>query len=114
MKSNEIYSALHWQTYAHVPFLLGQSEVDKAVHAFFRFLDEPSDVKNHIHFTIAPKHRRALAGRHVAVVDDVLTSGATLNEIALTLRPVGVRSISVWVVARTPAPHTRTGTDHAD
>lgn len=92
-------------------------------HALRRIKETPrmmtlqaDERRHHIRnaFEIAPEHRRALAGRHVAVVDDVLTSGATLNEIALTLRPVGVRSISVWVVARTPAPHTRTGTDHAD
>ncbi|RZI84545.1 MAG: ComF family protein [Rubrivivax sp.] len=55
-------------------------------------------------FEVAPEHRRALAGRHVAVVDDVLTTGATLNEITLTLQDAGVRSVSVWVLARTPSP----------
>ncbi len=92
-------------------------------HALRRVKETPrmmtlqaNERRHHIRnaFAIAPEHRRALAGRHVAVVDDVLTSGATLHEIALTLRPVGVRSISVWVVARTPAPYTRVDTDHAD
>jgi predicted amidophosphoribosyltransferase len=55
-------------------------------------------------FEVPLKHRRALVGRRVAVVDDVLTTGATLNEITRTLQAVGVRSVSVWVVARTPAP----------
>lgn len=55
-------------------------------------------------FGIDEGSRRALAGRHIAVVDDVMTSGATLNEIAATLQDVGARSVSVWVVARTPSP----------
>ena len=41
-----------------------------------------------------------LAGRHVAIVDDVMTSGATLDELAHTLRRAGAREISAWVVAR--------------
>lgn len=48
--------------------------------------------------------------RHVAVVDDVLTSGATLNEIARTLWLAGAHEVSVWVVARTPLPHSSQAT----
>jgi ComF family protein len=43
----------------------------------------------------------AVAGKHVAVVDDVMTSGASMNELAKALRRAGAREISVWVVART-------------
>ena len=43
-------------------------------------------------------------GKSVAVVDDVLTTGATLNEIALTLKRNGAREVVGWIVARTPAP----------
>lgn len=46
-----------------------------------------------------------LSGKHVAVVDDVMTSGASLNEIALALRRAGAREVSAWVIART-LPHT--------
>ena len=42
-----------------------------------------------------------LHGLHVAMVDDVMTSGATLDELARTLRRAGAQEISVWVVART-------------
>jgi ComF family protein len=42
-----------------------------------------------------------VAGKHVAVVDDVMTSGASMNELAQALRRAGAREISVWVVART-------------
>jgi ComF family protein len=43
-------------------------------------------------------------GRTVAVVDDVLTTGATLNEVALVMRRAGAREVIGWVLARTPPP----------
>ena len=44
------------------------------------------------------------AGATVAVVDDVMTSGATLDEIARTLKNAGATRVVNWVVART-LPH---------
>lgn len=38
--------------------------------------------------------------RHVAIVDDVMTTGHTVNEIARLLRRAGARRVEVWVVAR--------------
>lgn len=52
-------------------------------------------------FAIAPKAR--LQGLRVAVIDDVLTTGATLGEIARLLLENGVAEVQVWVLARTPA-----------
>ena len=42
-----------------------------------------------------------LTGKHVALVDDVMTTGATLNELAKILRKQGAAEISNWVIART-------------
>lgn len=42
-----------------------------------------------------------LHGKHVAILDDVMTTGTSLHELALTLRRQGAREISAWVVART-------------
>jgi ComF family protein len=47
---------------------------------------------------------RALAGASVAVVDDVMTTGATLDEIAATLKSAGAVRVVNWVVARTSPP----------
>jgi ComF family protein len=52
---------------------------------------------------VVPAHRRALlAGRRVALVDDVLTTGATAREATLALQRAGASAVDVWVVARTP------------
>ncbi|CAN5144129.1 ComF family protein [soil metagenome] len=40
---------------------------------------------------------------HVAIVDDVLTTGSTAGELARTLRRAGVSRVDVWCVARTVA-----------
>jgi len=47
---------------------------------------------------------RALDGATVAVVDDVMTTGATLDEIAGTLKAAGAARVVNWVVARTLPP----------
>ncbi len=39
---------------------------------------------------------------HVAIVDDVMTTGHTVDEIAKLLRASGIPEIEVWVFARTP------------
>jgi ComF family protein len=47
---------------------------------------------------------RRLDGLHVAVIDDVMTTGATLAAIATALKEAGAARVSGWVVARTPEP----------
>jgi len=47
---------------------------------------------------------RAFDRAHVALVDDVMTTGATADAIARALRSAGARRVDVWVVARTPDP----------
>jgi ComF family protein len=42
-----------------------------------------------------------LEGKHVAMLDDVMTTGATLNELAKVLCKHGATHVSGWVVART-------------
>ena len=47
---------------------------------------------------------RALERAEVALVDDVMTTGATLHELAATLKRAGAARVVNWVVARTPPP----------
>jgi ComF family protein len=43
---------------------------------------------------------RAVAGLSIAVVDDVMTTGASLDELAATLKRAGATRVENWVVAR--------------
>ncbi|HEX7325782.1 MAG TPA: ComF family protein [Rhodanobacteraceae bacterium] len=43
------------------------------------------------------------APEHVAVLDDVFTTGATLGECARVLKRAGVARVDVWALARAPA-----------
>lgn len=45
---------------------------------------------------------RSVSGRAVAIVDDVMTTGATLRAASRALRAAGAARIDAWVVARTP------------
>ncbi len=55
-------------------------------------------------FAINPAQRPALAGQHWLLVDDVLTTGATLQAAAHHLLDAGAARVSALVFARTPAP----------
>jgi ComF family protein len=45
-----------------------------------------------------------LDGKRIAIVDDVMTTGASLNELAKTLKKAGAVHVECWVIART-LPH---------
>ena len=45
---------------------------------------------------------RSCIGGHVAIVDDVVTTGATVNALARCLKAAGATRVDVWAVARTP------------
>lgn len=55
-------------------------------------------------FAVEPLRANRLRGTSVALLDDVMTSGSTLYELAGTLLQAGVMSVQAWVVARTPEP----------
>jgi ComF family protein len=47
--------------------------------------------------------QRSFAGERVALVDDVMTTGATLDELARAVKAAGAASVANWVVCRTAA-----------
>lgn len=55
-------------------------------------------------FAVDPLRIGPLQGSSVALLDDVMTSGATLFEIAHVLRQAGAMHVQAWVIARTPEP----------
>ena len=55
-------------------------------------------------FMVAPQHAEKVAGCHVGIVDDVMSSGHTVHALAAALKRAGARKVTVLVAARTP-PH---------
>ena len=47
---------------------------------------------------VAPLH-----ARHVAILDDVVTTGSTVRELAQVLEQSGAEQIEIWAIARTEA-----------
>jgi ComF family protein len=58
-------------------------------------------------FMVDPARRATLRGRRVALVDDVMTTGATAHAAAEALLRAGAAAVDVWILARTPEPSGR-------
>jgi len=58
-------------------------------------------------FVARVSRARALEGRRVLLIDDVMTSGATANACARALRAAGAAAVDVLVAARVPDPRLR-------
>jgi ComF family protein len=56
-------------------------------------------------FAVHPDGMARLRGAHVVLVDDVMTSGASMFTAASALRQAGAASVAALVLARTDAPH---------
>ncbi|RBH54442.1 MULTISPECIES: ComF family protein [Pseudomonas] len=56
-------------------------------------------------FALAPGAK--VEGLHLALVDDVLTTGATAESLARLLMKAGARRVDVYCLARTPSPENR-------
>lgn len=80
--------------------------VPLAIHACQRMRDTPPQSalkwkERGKNMRKAFKCDESFSGKHVAMVDDVMTSGASLDELARALRRAGATRVSAWVVART-------------
>lgn len=68
---------------------------DTAPQASLPWKDRQANVKGAFSCT------EDIAGKRVALIDDVMTTGATLDEAAKVLKKSGAAEVAVWVVART-------------
>lgn len=58
--------------------------------------------RSNLQGAFACRNPEQLVGRHLALVDDVVTTGTTVNEASRTLLDAGAASVSIWCIARTP------------
>ena len=65
------------------------------------------DAKDRAHNLDAAFRARTGLPGHLALVDDVLTTGSTAAAAVRALHAVGVTRVDVWVVARAPRPGDR-------
>ncbi|MGZ3157483.1 MAG: ComF family protein [Burkholderiaceae bacterium] len=56
-------------------------------------------------FVVSPDGIDYIKGQHIGVVDDVITTGETLNELAATLKRFGATRVTNFVFARTLPKH---------
>lgn len=52
-------------------------------------------------FTVPTKHRNRLNSKHIILIDDVMTTGATVNACCKALKRAGAGEVSVLTLART-------------
>lgn len=58
--------------------------------------------RNNLQDAFICRHPGQLRGKHLALLDDVVTTGTTVNEASRTLLAAGAASVSIWCIARTP------------
>lgn len=73
---------------------LAKREVYRAPQSTLRYAEREKNVRNV--FSAAPCDIQ-----HIALLDDVMTTGATFNSLAKSLKKAGIKDIDVWCVART-------------
>lgn len=52
-------------------------------------------------FSVTDEGNKHLPGKHIVLLDDVVTTGATINSLCQCLLAAGVESIDVWCICRT-------------
>lgn len=61
-----------------------------------------ADRRANLHGSFTVTADRAIDGLHIALLDDVMTTGATADELAQLLKHRGAMEVEVWCLARTP------------
>lgn len=84
---------INTQTLLRLPEVLGQHQALRKKQDRLRAMRGA--------FVLAPEHQTVLQGQRVLLLDDVMTTGATLHSAAQTLLQTGAAQVSAVVLART-------------
>ena len=52
-------------------------------------------------FQLSRNHKKLLSGAYVVIIDDVVTTGATIDSVCRVLMQSGVKRIDIWCICRT-------------
>jgi ComF family protein len=88
----------------HMRIKLEPHLVARHVETRAQALLHPDDRQKNIRnaFVVPAAAMGRVRGRHIGIVDDVMTTGETLNELAATLKRFGAARVTNIVFARTP------------
>ena len=86
-------------------------QLPQQAHWLQRIVDTPAQQqldaatrKRNLRQAFALSADSQISGLHVALVDDVLTTGATAESLARLLKKAGAARVDVYCLARTPKP----------
>lgn len=92
-------------------WLAGSLQLDCDQRLLQRRIDTPTQQglsarqrKRNLRHAFVLREPATVAGRHLALVDDVLTTGSTANAITRLLLQAGATRVDVYCLARTPKP----------
>ncbi len=92
-------------------WLSASLHVPQQPHWLQRIIDTPAQQqldaatrKRNLRNAFALKAGSSITGLHVALIDDVLTTGATAESLAQLLSKAGAARVDVYCLARTPKP----------
>lgn len=80
----------------NLPILLNtvQRQKDTLMQIDLSAKERRENVKNCFKLENVPKYQ------HIVIIDDVVTTGSTINELAKLLKAAGVEKVGVWSIAR--------------
>ncbi|HLH75330.1 MAG TPA: ComF family protein [Candidatus Binataceae bacterium] len=84
----------------HRDYTLGASVLARVIATPPQTAQDFASRQRNIHNAFALRYPGAVAGKRILMVDDVLTTGATVNECARVLRRGGAAEVDVLTVAR--------------
>jgi len=83
---------------SHYQLPLNYSHLIRSRHTDLQAGMSAKDRQKNVQRAFRVKH--SLPYEHIALIDDVMTTGSTVNEAAKVLKQSGVKQVDVWIIAR--------------